>query len=283
MCCHGQAQDYLISRAAEEFTLVGVLRYAPANPAGALAKRLSRYLNPIRLAEYLTARLMLPAEERRAAALAKALFEKSNSQSFGDDAIPQHKVEDINQPEAVEFVSKCDPDIVLVNGTNLIKRDLLSLRDKIQHGFLNLHTGLSPYSRGGNCNLFMLLEGKPELVGVTVHQIDLGIDRGDIVRSAQTPMELSDNYEMIEWRSFYLGIEMLLESASDVAGGHVVQIRQWEKGKLFLRRTGYVYRPFYRVLVNRAIKRGLIRDYMQDKAGRDASVRLVGESRLSAC
>lgn len=279
MCCRGEAQDYLIRRTAEEFTLCGVLRHAPDNPKGTLGARMGKYLHPGRLAEYLAARIVLPAEDRRAAELAKSLF----GESRGNVSAQEHAVQDVNSPDAIEFVSQCAPDIVLVNGTNLVRREMLALKSRIRHGFINLHTGLSPYSRGGNCNLFMLLESRPELVGITIHYIDLGIDRGDIIQSAQTPMDAADNYEMIELRGFHRGIETLLESARRVAAGKANRVRQWEKGKLFLQRTGYVYRPYHRVVVNRMLRNGLVREYLADKARRSAGVRLVGPQCDEKC
>jgi methionyl-tRNA formyltransferase len=141
---------------------------------------------------------------------------------------------------------------------------------------VNLHTGLSPYSRGANCNLYMILEGHPELVGVTVHHIDPGIDSGDIIRSAQVPLEPGDNFETIDVRSFHVGIELLLAAARELVAGRAARVPQWEKGKLFLQRTGYRYEPWQRLEANRRLEGGLLAEYLADREARDAAVRLVG-------
>jgi methionyl-tRNA formyltransferase len=275
LCCDGLFQRYLAERVAAEFTLVGVVRQsAPAHPGG-LAGRLRRYANPSVLMRHAQARLVLPAYEQRSKPLLRELFFHEGREPCFPEHAPALVTSNINSPATADFIRRQKPDIVLVNGTNLLRAPLLALAPEIPLGIINLHTGLSPYSRGGNCNLFMLLENRPELVGVTVHHIDAGIDSGDIVLTAQVPMQAGDSYGMIDARSFHLGIEMLLRAARLLQEGRATRVRQWEEGKLFLKRTGYVYEPYQRLRVNRLLARGMVRDYLADKPARDAGVRLV--------
>lgn len=274
LCGEGPYQRELVRRAAARFNLVGVVWQQAPQPKGALMQRVLRYRDPRALARYLQARAFLPAYERVAEPLRRELF--PDAFESGAPTYPTVSVADINAPEAVDLVRAQRPDIVLVNGTNLLRKSMLGLMPQIALGIVNLHTGLSPYSRGGNCNLFMLLEGHPELVGITVHHISQGIDSGDIILSAQVPMASSDNYEMVDIRSFDTGIEALLDAAKQLAAGRAARVPQWESGKLFLRRTGYVYEPGLRVRANQLLARGLVRDYLEDKSRRDVGVRTVG-------
>ncbi len=275
LCCEGKFQDYLLQRVSEEFDLVGAVRYAATNPKGSLRDRLSRYRSPQALWEYLTARALLPGYLARSRQLERELIWRAGEPPKPPDGLPLVRVPDINAPEAQDFLARLEPELVLVNGTNLLRQQILSLAPNTRLGFVNLHTGLSPYSRGGNCNLFMLLEDKPELVGITVHHLDVGIDSGDIILSARVPMQPDDCYEMFEVREFHFGIESLLRAAHALVAGCAPRVKQWEEGKLFLKRTGYVYRPYHRLLVNRSMERGLIRDYLADKSSRDSTARLV--------
>ncbi|MBK7959200.1 MAG: hypothetical protein IPK03_14580, partial [Bacteroidetes bacterium] len=61
--------------------------------------------------------------------------------------VPHLDVENINSDEVIEFTKKLVPDMILVSGTRLVKEKLLSVPVGI--GILNLHTGLSPYVKGG--------------------------------------------------------------------------------------------------------------------------------------
>jgi folate-dependent phosphoribosylglycinamide formyltransferase PurN len=245
-----------------------------ATKLGSVA-RLSRYRNPTALWRQLQARTLLPRFERRAAHLHRELFWHAGRPPDIPDVAPVRCTPDVNSEEAVNFIRGLAPDIVLVNGTQLLRTPVLALMPELALGVVNLHTGLSPYSRGGNCNLFMLLEGRPELVGVTVHHIDAGIDSGDIISSAQVPMEAEDTFEMIEARSFHLGVDLLLTAARQMQRGQAARVKQWDEGKLFLRRTGYQYEPYYRLAANRLLQRGLVKDYLAHKEARDRGIRLV--------
>jgi hypothetical protein len=58
--------------------------------------------------------------------------------------------------------------------------------------------------------------------------------------------------------------------------GRAARVPQWEKGKLFLQRTGYRYEPWQRLEANRRLEGGLLAEYLADREARDAAVRLVG-------
>jgi methionyl-tRNA formyltransferase len=278
MCCDGIFQRHLAMRAAEEFSLAGIVIHSTLAPPDSLVSKLNRYINPEVLARHLLARVLLRRYEHEARPLVARLFDRDGRPPVMPSGVPHIATHDVNAPEVTRFIRDCAPDIVLVNGTNLLREPLLALLPQIPLGIINLHTGLSPYSRGGNCNLYMLLEGHPEKVGVTVHHIDRGIDSGDIIFTSQVSMEPEDSMEMIDARSFHLGIDLLLRAAHQLQQGSAARVKQWEEGKLFLKRTGYVYEPYHRLLVNRALERGLLRDYLEHRQSRDAGIRLVKES-----
>lgn len=277
LCCDGFYQRALVQRAARVFELVGVVvQHPPAQKRRSLRSRLSRYRDPAALARQLLSRWGLPRHERRGEALRQRLFAPGGAAPAIPDGVPVLHTDAINGPDTVAFLRRQAPDLVLVNGTQLLRQPVLELLPQIRYGIINLHTGLSPYSRGANCNLYMILEGHPELVGVTVHHIDAGIDSGDIIRSAQVPLQSDDNFETIDVRSFDFGIDLLIAAARDHVAGRAERVRQWEKGKLFLQRTGYHYEPWQRLQASRRLEGGLLRDYLSHRAERDAAVRVVG-------
>ena len=276
LCCDGLYQRYLVQRLASEYDLAGVVLHAVPDAKGSLWKRGKKYLRPASLWRYLVARGALARSNAGTRELIETLFFAAGKPLALLEGIATLCVPDINDPRAVNFVQRHAPDIVCVNGTNLLREPMLALIPFIPLGIINLHTGLSPYTRGGNCNLFALLEGHPEWVGVTVHHIDPGIDSGDLILTAQVPMETDDNYDMIDARTFHLGIELLVQAVRQLAEKRAERVRQWTEGRLYLGRTGFVYEPFQRYEVNQRLAAGLVRDYLTDKAARDAGVRLVG-------
>ena len=276
LCCDGFYQRHLLRRAAECLNLVGVVLQHPPRRRRSLRSRLKRYRDPAALARQLLARWQLPAEELRGLRLRRELFAADSTPAPLPQGVPLLETDAINGEDSVAFLRDRAPDLVLVNGTQLLRDPILSLLGRIRHGIINLHTGLSPYSRGANCNLYMILEGRLELVGVTIHHINAGIDSGDIIRSAQVPLEPDDNFETIDVRSFHLGIELLLQSARELVSGRAERVPQWESGKLFLQRTGYHYEPWQRLQASRLLAHGLLEEYLRQKPQRDAQVRLVG-------
>lgn len=275
----GPYQRILASLLDKEFDLRGIVIRYRVSGKRTLPERMKPYLqNPLMLYRYLVARIGLPRYASRAGATYRACFgDPSEYPPRFPESCDHIRVPDINLPAVGEFVRKHDPDIVCVNGTNLIREPLVSEGAGLALGMINLHSGLSPYTRGGNCNLFALADGRPEWVGMTVHHIDPGIDSGDIILTARPALFAHDNYEDVEYRSFGLGIRMMAEAVRRLATGRAERVPQWEEGRLYLARTGYEYSPWKRLQVNRLLNRGLIREYLDNKTARDAAVRLVGD------
>lgn len=274
LCCEGRFQRYLVRRAVEDFDLAGVVWQTGDVTKQSLAARLRPYANPWRLLRHIAARVLLPWFERRSAPTIDGLFGPDLPLSL-PDALPQLRTTNINAVEVVAQITELQPDIVLVNGTQLLREPILALLPTIRFGIVNLHTGLSPYSRGGNCNLFMLLEGHPEWLGVTVHHIDRGIDSGDIIYTAQLDLHPEDSYETLDARSFHQGMELLLRAAHDLHAKQASRVAQWTEGKLFLRRTGYVYEPWHRLRANIAVATGVLRRYLRAGGHARHAVRTV--------
>ncbi len=279
LSCDGPYQRDLAVRLHRAQELVGIVKVIDPATRGNLATRLRRIANPARLSRQLLARL----DQRRSMRAARPLFDQlfciDGRAPEDPPGVTVLQVPNVNAAAAVDFVRSCRPDIVCVNGTNLLRDPMLALAPEIPHGIINLHTGLSPYTRGGNCNLYALLEGHPEWVGVTIHHIDAGIDSGDLIRTAQVVMEPDDLFDHIDIRTFRLGNDLLVQAIAEVSQGTAARVRQWQEGRLYLRRTGFVYEPWHWYRVNKMLKKGLVRDYHRNRSTIDTSVRLVGDSR----
>lgn len=104
----------------------------------------------------------------------------------------QLTVSNINNKRTFDYTKKINPDLILVSGTNLIKEDLLQINPKI--GLLNLHTGLSPYIKGGpNCTNWCIALKQFNKIGNTIMWIDKGIDTGGILTTEYTKFSKTDN------------------------------------------------------------------------------------------
>jgi folate-dependent phosphoribosylglycinamide formyltransferase PurN len=101
-------------------------------------------------------------------------------------------VSNINSDSTVNFIRQIEPELVIVSGTSLLKNNILAL--PIPKGIVNLHTGLSPFIKGGpNCLNWCIAENKFHLIGNTIMWIDAGIDSGDILTTEITRLNGREN------------------------------------------------------------------------------------------
>ena len=88
-----------------------------------------------------------------------------------------NKVFAYNKEIDVQFVSEKKIDVLVsYNYRSIIQPDVLSLSGLLA---FNLHASLLPFNRGAQPVLWSILEGTP--LGITIHQIDEGIDTGPII------------------------------------------------------------------------------------------------------
>ena len=105
------------------------------------------------------------------------------------------RVADINDDKTREFTQQLKPDLVIVSGTALIKKKLLDTSASI--GIINLHTGLSPYVKGGpNCTNWCIANNDWHLVGNTIMWLNAGIDSGNIITSEC--VDIRDTDDLLE-------------------------------------------------------------------------------------
>jgi hypothetical protein len=94
--------------------------------------------------------------------------------------VPILRVPSINNKEAKDFTNRLAPHLVVVSGTQLVKQPMLDIPVNI--GIINLHTGLSPYIKGGpNCTNWCIANNEWHLIGNTIMWINAGIDSGNII------------------------------------------------------------------------------------------------------
>jgi len=106
---------------------------------------------------------------------------------------------DINSDEVYSFSQKKKPDLIIVSGTHLIKGKLLNLSPSI--GILNLHTGISPYIKGGpNCTNWCLSNDEFHLIGNTVMWLNEEIDGGRIISTEFVEFTGKENLNEIHFK-----------------------------------------------------------------------------------
>lgn len=140
------------------------------------------------------------------------------------------KTNTVNSKEAVEFVKNNKPDLVIVSGTSLIKKKMLSIQPKL--GILNLHTGLSPYVKGGpNCTNWCLVNHKPYLIGNTIMWIDSGIDTGNLICTEKTDLSEIHTFQELHVHVMNHAHDLYLRAIESVLNGDPNNVPQKKIGK----------------------------------------------------
>jgi len=121
------------------------------------------------------------------------------------------KVNSINDPKAFDFTRELQPDLVIISGTSLVKEPMVSLPLPI--GIMNLHTGLSPYVKGGpNCTNWCIANDQWGLVGNTIMWLSAGIDSGNIITSERTTLGDQDDLPAIHFKVMEHAHELYLRA-----------------------------------------------------------------------
>jgi methionyl-tRNA formyltransferase len=119
----------------------------------------------------------------------------------------------VHQPERlrsdIRFLEQLAPDLIVVAAYGQILPQ--SVLDLPPHGCLNVHGSLLPAYRGAAPIQRALLDGQAE-TGVTIMQMDAGLDTGAMLSKTATPIEPSDNAQTLHDRLAKLGAELLLET-----------------------------------------------------------------------
>ena len=100
-----------------------------------------------------------------------------------DLGLPVHQPAKIRAPEALAIMGELQPDVIVVAAYGqLLRKSLLSLP---RLGCIDIHASLLPRHRGAAPIQAALLAGDRE-TGVTIMQVDEGLDTGDILVQVAT-------------------------------------------------------------------------------------------------
>ena len=118
--------------------------------------------------------------------------------------------------ETLEELGRFTPDLgVVVAYGSLLKRQAL---DFLPKGWINVHYSLLPKWRGASPVQSALLNGETE-TGVSVFQLDEGMDTGPLLKQVQTEIQPDENSGELLNRLTHIGISALDECLAKVESG----------------------------------------------------------------
>lgn len=112
----------------------------------------------------------------------------------------------------LEFVRELDPDLVIsFNYKYIVKKDIISWLGK---KIINMHISYLPWNKGSNPNFWSFFEDTPK--GVTIHQLEEGLDTGKIIFQKEIFMNANEENFISSYDKLLKGIIELFQEKWDV-------------------------------------------------------------------
>ncbi len=130
-----------------------------------------------------------------------------------------YQPENINSPESIEKLKGIDPDFLIVIAYGqILKKNVLNIPKKEA---LNVHASLLPKYRGAAPINWSIINGEKE-TGVTIMKIEEGLDTGDMISKAITPIKDDDDSISIHDRLSILGSQLMVSTLDDIINNTAV-------------------------------------------------------------
>ena len=133
---------------------------------------------------------------------------------------------DIREESVISRLKAISPDfLVVVAFGQILPMRVLSIA---RHGAINIHGSLLPKYRGPAPIQWAIMRGENRS-GVTTMLMDQGVDTGDMLLSAETPIAKDETAESLHDRLAVMGAELLVKTISGMIDGSVFPRAQKHK------------------------------------------------------
>lgn len=130
-----------------------------------------------------------------------------------------------NHPEVLEELAALQPDVaVVVAFGQILPQEFL---DMPKYGCLNVHASLLPAYRGAAPIQWSIIDGLSE-TGVTIMQMDAGLDTGDILSQVTVPIDPEETGDSLFEKLSSVGAQALVDILPDVEAGNLHPVKQGE-------------------------------------------------------
>lgn len=132
----------------------------------------------------------------------------------------------IKAPEAVEELRKYEADIFVVAAFGqILSQEILEMP---KYGCINIHASLLPKYRGASPIQYAILNGD-DVTGVTIMQMNEGMDTGDILTMKAIPVEKNDTGGSLFEKLSVLGANLLIKTLPKIEAGEIIPVKQQEE------------------------------------------------------
>ncbi|MBS9462203.1 hypothetical protein KIM67_07255 [Flagellimonas sp. 389] len=187
---------------------------------------------------------LVPLLEKEGRKRKEEILSSFNTESLKSE-VNIFKPSSINDPKVVEHVNSINPDVIMVCGTRIIKKQII---EGLKAPLLNMHVGITPKYRGVHGGYWALVNKDLENCGVTVHYIDPGIDTGGVISQKRITPTKKDNYITYPYLQVIKGLECIKEAIGQIENGGLTTIKNGLPSKLYYHPTinTYLYHRFFK-------------------------------------
>lgn len=139
--------------------------------------------------------------------------------------IPVFQPVKVKEPEAVETLRSYEADIfVVVAFGQILSEEILQMP---KYGCVNIHASLLPKYRGAGPIQWAIIDGEKE-TGITIQQMDKGVDTGDILFQSVVPIDAKETGESLFEKLAKAGAALIVEALPKIEAGEVTPRKQDE-------------------------------------------------------
>jgi len=139
--------------------------------------------------------------------------------------IPVYQPETLRDEAAQQELQALNADIMIVVAYGLILPKIVLEMPK--HGCLNIHASLLPRWRGA-APIQRAIESGDAESGVTIMQMDIGLDTGDMLYKVTTPIQEDDTAQALHDRLSTLGCDALMTTLEQIQNNELSPEKQDE-------------------------------------------------------
>ena len=144
--------------------------------------------------------------------------------------IPVMQPEKLRAPEAMDQLRAWDPELIVVAAFGqILKKDVLDLP---HYGCINVHASLLPRWRGAAPINAAIFAGDEE-TGVTIMQMDVGLDTGPMLAKKSIRLKPDDTTGSALQALSTLGADLLLETLPEYLSGNLKPVPQPAEGATY--------------------------------------------------
>ena len=140
--------------------------------------------------------------------------------------LPVYQPKKVREPEFVEVLRGLKPDVMVVAAFGqIISKEILEMP---KYGCINVHASLLPAYRGAAPIQWAVINGDKES-GVTIMQMDEGIDTGDMIEKVVVPIAEDETGGSLFDKLSQAGAKLCVKVLQDLEDGKAVREKQPEE------------------------------------------------------